>query len=532
MDPPGPGGDTPSVAGASPIAPPAFLDRVGVRASLSVISGLAVAASFLWFELYPLAWVAFVPLLVALRVAPNSRRAVLLGWLAGVATNLPAFYWLVYTIRVFGGFSYPVALLFYLVLTAFTALQFGAFGWVVQRLRLAPLWVVGCAATWVALEYWFPNLFPWRLANSQMHAVRLLQSGDLAGPFLLSFVMMWFAAGLAELVVVRRWVPLAWAVLAIVGLWWYGWQRLQQVESAMRHAPAIRVGLVQGNVGIAEKGDVRYFEINLEKYRELSRAVQGEVDLLVWPETVHQEWIATEWQRLDGKENPFPDLRTHLIFGGLAYRFVGADKVEQFNSAFWMEPGGRLRGRYDKRILMPFGEYIPGGELVPAVYALSPQTGRMTAGRSERVFVLDNGARIGQLICFEDIVGDMPRKTTLAGANVLVTILNDAWYGRSVAPYQHQALAVWRAVENRRYLLRGSNTGVTSIVDAAGRVQVEGSLFTEEVVRGEAKLLDGNTVYGRVGDSLPVLCSLLVAGGFLVGWWRRWQGGRPGARAS
>ncbi len=488
----------------------------------AIFSGLAVAASFLWFELYPLAWIALVPLLVATRQAATRKSALLLGWVSGLATNLPAFYWLVYTIRVFGGFPYAVAALFYLVLNGFTALQFGLLGWLAHRFRGAKHWPLAVAAAWVVLEYWYPNLFPWRLANSQMLATRFLQSGDLAGPYLLSFVMIWSAAGLADWATTHRWTHVASSLAAAAGLWVYGWFRLPQIEQVMREAKGIRVALVQGNVGIAEKGDMRYFEVNLEKYRQLSRAVQSEVDLLVWPETVHQEWIAADRDRLEGKENPFPDLGAPLIFGGLAYRFVGADKVEQFNSAFWVEPEGVVRGRYDKRILMPFGEYIPGGELVPAVYALSPATGRLTAGRNERVFALDNGARVGQLICFEDIVGDMPRKTTLAGANVLVTILNDAWYGRSAAPYQHQALAVWRAVENRRFLLRSSNTGVTSIVDATGRVQREGGLFTEEVVVGEAKLLHERTLYGRVGDTVPLVATLFVGAWLLATWQPRW----------
>jgi len=492
-----------------------------VATGAALLSGLLVAASFLWFELYPVAWFAFVPLLVTALQARTPAAAARLGWLCGLATNLPAFYWLVYTIHVFGGFPYLLAGVVYALLTAFTALQFAAFTWFAYQARVFALWPVAVAAAWVSLEYWFPNLFPWRLANSQMHALRLIQSGDLAGPYLLSFVMVWWAAGLAAAYMRRRFSLLVGPATALAALWCYGWYRLPQVETAIERAPGMRVALVQGNVGIAEKGDTRYFEVNLEKYRQLSRAVQQDVDLLVWPETVHQEWIPAEAQTLVGKENPFPELATDLIFGGLAYRFVGSDKVEQLNSAFWMQPGGRLAGRYDKRILMPFGEYIPGGELVPAVYALSPATGRLTAGKEERVFALGNGARVGQLICFEDIVGTMPRKTTRAGANVLVTILNDAWYGDSAAPYQHQALAIWRAIENRRYLLRGSNTGVTSIVDAAGRVRAEGRLFTEEVVRGEAKLLEETTVYGAVGDGLAWVASMATAVACFVVWRRR-----------
>lgn len=487
-----------------------FLTPAWVLCLLAVASGALVAAAFLRFWLYPLAWLALVPLIVASWLAHSQRQAAWLGWLAGVATNLPAFYWLVYTIRVFGGFPYPVALFFYLVLTAFTALQFALFAWFVRVARGRPLWGLVPAAGWVVLEFFYPNLFPWRLANSQMEALRLIQSGDFAGPYLLSFAMVWVAAALALLLLSGTWKPLLAAGALVAGLWLYGQWRLVAIDQAMQGAPVLRVALVQGNVGIEEKGDVRYFAVNLEKYRRLSDAVQDRVDLVVWPETVHQHWIPTTETVLAGEANPFPELRTSLIFGGLAYRPLNEEQAEQFNSAFWMQPGGVLRGRYDKRILMPFGEYIPGGSYFPAVYALSPETGRFTRGESVRVFDLDGKGRIGQLICFEDIVGSMPRWTTLAGAEVLVTILNDAWYGDSAAPYQHQALAIWRSIENRRFLLRGSNTGVTSIVDAAGRVVAQGGLFTEEVVTGEARRLRIRSPYTVLGDWFPISALLFL----------------------
>jgi apolipoprotein N-acyltransferase len=163
---------------------------------------------------------------------------------------------------------------------------------------------------------------------------------------------------------------------------------------------------------------------------------------------------------------------------------------------------------------MPFGEYIPFASYFPAIKSLSPQTGGFTPGRNVAVFDLGN-VKIGQLICYEDIVSDMPRHTTQAGAEVLLNILNDAWYGRTAAPYQHQALALWRAIENRRYLLRGSNTGVTSIIDAAGRVVAEGGLFTEEVVSGTVRRLQLSTFYTRYGDVFGWLITA-AAGALLV----------------
>jgi apolipoprotein N-acyltransferase len=498
-----------------------FSDRCLTYAA-ATLSGITIAACFLRFQLFPLAWVAFVPLLWALRRTTGVAAAARVGFIAGLATNLPAFYWLVYTIHVFGGFSYPLAILAYVLLTLLTAQQFVLFAVAWQRVGDGPL-ALAAPLLWVALELLFPNLFPWRMAHCQSQVPVLLQIGDLTGPYGLSFVMLWVAGGLALLLETpRRLAPLAAALAAAALVVAYGVVRLPSIDAAIAAAPAVRVGLVQGNVGIKEKGDIHYFDINLEKYRELSEAIQDDVDVIVWPETVNQHFVPTAAVELEAKENPFPGLRKHLIFGGLAYRWIDPRQAEQFNSAFLTGPSGAILGRYDKRILMPFGEYIPGGQYVPAIYALSPETGHLTPGDGVVVFDIGGKAKIGQLICYEDISSDMPRHTTQAGAEILLNILNDAWYGDSAAPYQHQALALFRAIENRRYLLRGSNSGVTSIIDAAGRVVAQGGLFTAEVVRGVVPRLQIHSIYTRIGD----LFAWLVVAGAL---WLLWRA-RAGAR--
>ncbi len=479
----------------------------------ATLSGVLIAACFLRFQLFALAWVAFTPLLWALHHSRSPRHAARIGLLAGLATNVPAFYWLVYTIRVFGGFSTPVAVFFYLCLSLFTATQFVLFALAWQRTGPGPL---GLAAPllWVTLEFLFPNLFPWRMANCQFAVPLVMQIGDLTGPYGLSFVMVWVSAGLALLAArPRRVRPLAAAAAASAAVIAYGALRLPVVERAMRAAPTFRVALVQGNVGIKEKGDYRYFDVNIDKYQQLSREVQDGVDLLIWPETVSQYWLATEATQLVGQYNPFPDLHTHLVFGGLAFRLTGPEEGEEFNSAFLLGPDGVVLGRYDKRILMPFGEYLPLATYFPAIRAVSPATAGFTAGRDIAVFDLSGKAKVGQLICYEDLVADMPRHSTRHGAEALINILNDAWYGHSAAPYQHQALALWRAIENRRYLLRGSNTGVTSIIDATGRVVTEAGLFTAESISGTVHRLQLTTFYTRFGD---VFAWSVVAGAVLL----------------
>src|SRR5215470_11091911 len=248
-------GEPPAAQGRS-VRARSTADRVAMAAVrwptllLPILTGGLVAAPWLDFSLYPLAWVAFVPLLLALAHVQSRREALWIGFVAGLATNIPAFYWLVYTMHVFGGFPYPIALFFYACLSAFTALQFVLFAAAFRRLGFGPL---GLAAPliWVALEFLFPNLFAWRMGNSQLQVPVLMQIGDVTGPYGLSFVIVWVSSGIAlALARPRRWRPLLGALAAAVLVVVYGAVRMPAVQQAIDTAPRVSVGLVQGNVGI------------------------------------------------------------------------------------------------------------------------------------------------------------------------------------------------------------------------------------------------------------------------------------------
>jgi apolipoprotein N-acyltransferase len=448
------------------------------------------------------AWVAFAPLCWSFARARDARQAAWLGLVAGLATNVPAFAWLVYTMRVFGGFPLPIALFFYACLSLFSAAQLVLFALALRRLGPGPL-ALAAPVVWVSLEFLFPNLFPWRMGNSQLNAPLFMQIGDLTGPYGLSFVLVWFAAALASLAAApraaRRWGSLVAASSAALVVVAYGAWRWTAVEGEIAAAPRLRVGLVQGNVGIHEKGNAAYFDINVEKYRELSRSLQEEVEVVIWPETVAQWWIAESATAVAASENPFPELRRFLIFGGLAYRYDSGDEALRFNSAFLMGPDGALQGHYNKQILLPFGEYLPLASWLPFIKQLSPHTGDFSAG--DELVTLDvPGARFGPLICYEDVPAGAARGMVEAGAQVLLTIFNDAWFGRSMAPYQHEAIAVWRAIENRRFFVRVGNAGATGVVDPLGRVLRRLDLFEVGTIAAEIVPLDLPTFYTRYGD--------------------------------
>ena len=492
-----------------------------LRLIAPLASGAMIAASWLNFGAFPLAWIAFVPLLLALDQAASRRESLRIGLIAGLATNIPAFYWLVYTIHVFGGFPYALALFFYACLSLFSAMELVLFAWGFHRLRFGPL---GLAAPvlWVTLEFLYPNLFPWHMANSQLEVPLLMQSGDLAGPYLLSFVMVWVGAGIAlALRTPRRWAALGAAVAAAALLIAYGAWRMPQIQRAIEAAPRVTVGLVQGNIGFHEKGDVTLFDVNLDTYRQLSQPLEGNVDVLIWPESVEQHWMPADADVVPAKHHPFAGTQAPLIYGGLAYEYPdeGGDP-RMFNSAFLIDGAGQVYGRYDKHVLIPFGEYIPGGSLLPGVYDLSPQTSHFTPGEYMVTLDVPGKLRVAPLICYEDVPASIARAMTQAGADALLTIFNDAWFGNSMAPFQHEAIALWRAIENRRYFMRVGNAGVTSVIDPFGRVLDRLGMFTAETLRAEVHPLHIETLYTRVGDVFgwSVVAAAIV---WLLAWRRR-----------
>jgi len=485
-----------------------------------LVTGGLIAATFLDFSLYPLAWVAFVPLLWTLTHVRTRRQALCAGAVAGLATNIPAFHWLAYTMHVFGGFPYVVALFFYACLSAYSALQFVLFAFGMLLLGAAPL-ALTAPVLWVALEFLYPNLFPWRMAHTQFPVLPLIQIGDLTGPLGLSFVMVWFSAGVTALLSQRRrWTPIAVASLAVGVVLLYGLARMSTVRAAVEAAPVVRVALVQGNLSIVEKGNAAYFDVNLEKYQHLTEPLQSTSDVLIWPETVVESWVQVGVRQLPAKFNPFSQLRRFLIYGGLAFEEEAPDLYKKFNSAFLLAPGGEILGRYDKRILLPFGEYLPGASWFPALGKLSPHTGDFTPG--SRIVTLDvpGLVRIGPLICYEDVPPGIARAMTQDGAEALLTLFNDAWFGRSAAPYQHEALALWRAVENRRYFLRAGNAGVTGVIDPFGRSLGRLGLFTAGVLKADIRPLRVRTFYTRYGAVFGWTVTLVAGAWVAAAMWR------------
>jgi len=510
-----PGTDTPTVH-PHPSVRAVLRERSALL--LAVLSGVLYFLGFAAFEVLPFAFISLAPLLVALR-GREGWKAVRLGWLTGTVLGAGGFYWIVGMLKTFSGFPTALCIVFASLLWAGQGLQFAAFAWVVSRLdrRNVPR-MLSAPLALAAVELTFPLLFPWYTANSLHRYPILFQTADLGGVILVSWALALGHAALAEAWVrVGPWrerlrpalYPLAFWAFALP----YGAYRLRGVDAESAARPALRVGVVQENLGLMEKRNdpLESLRRHLQTSRELE--AQG-AQLLVWSESAIAFRIP---ERVRNIRDYIPewDLRTPTLFGALSVRGEGGGaRPRYFNTAFMTDASGDLRGSYDKVYLLAFGEYLPLGETFPQLYAASPNSGHFTRGTRMEPLPVPGGSLL-PLICYEDILPRFVRSfMQRADADVMAVILNDAWFGDTAEPWIHDALAKFRAVEHRRDLVRAANSGVSSIIDAGGRETHHGGTFTRARLLGDVHLRRGRTLYTYAGDWIAYLGVLLALYGF------------------
>jgi apolipoprotein N-acyltransferase len=499
---------------------------------LALLSGvlLFLAAPGL-FSLGPLAWFALTPLLWACRkVAP--RQAFKLGLASGLLYHLLLLYWIIIVLGTYGQLPWYVssAALFLLALYMglYLAIFTAGFSW--MGARLSPLWPA--PILWVALDFIRARLFtgfPWQdLAYSQYQTPLLIQTADLLGHSGVTFLIV-----LANVLLVTmasagrggrlRPTPAAAAATAFALLLAgvvYGGLRQQQLQNEIQTAAKWPVTVVQGNIPQDQKWTPAALHHTVDTYIDLSRQALAHrrSELLVWPETALP---------FHPQENPlFEEVLGQLVqpasvklLTGAPHREWAGKELLYYNSAMLISGSGLITGIYNKQHLVPFGEYIPLRRLLPFSTPLVETVGDFTPGSSSSPVSCD-GVKIGVLICFESIFPELGRRQTEQGASLLVIITNDAWFGRSSAPWQHLSMAVLRAVENRRAVARAANTGVSAFVDPLGRLTATSNLFEPAFLTEDLPLLAGDSFYVRYGHFFPLTCLLLLAP---LSWvvWRR-----------
>jgi apolipoprotein N-acyltransferase len=473
---------------------------------LALIAGVLAPLGFAGFGVWPLAFVAYVPLLAALDdVRPRGVKSILVVSLVfGFPAMAGGYYWLLPMLEDFSGFGRVACLLLTAVLILYTAGLFVLFGWLWTRCRDRGYGAVAAAvAVMLSVEKLYPLLFPYHYGGSLHMLPVLLQGVEIGGPALLTALVLAVNGAVYEVAAaIRRRTrvpraPVLAAVAAVLGALAYGAVRLPQVDEAARRAPRLRVGLVQTSAGIRElaRDPAGAHRRHLDQSRRLER--EGGLDLIVWPESSFGWAIPERIRNL--KPAVLGDLRTPMLFGAVAVRKVGEEK-RLYNTAFLTAADGAIIGTADKTYLLAFGEYLPLGERFPWLYRFSPNTSRFTPAAEIRAVTFE-GFRLGVLICYEDILPGFVRRVVRdTRPHLLVNLTNDAWFGDTHEPWIHLALAKLRAVEHRRYLVRATNTGVSAVIDPAGRVVTRSGAFTRENLRAEVAMLEDTTPYALWGD--------------------------------
>ncbi len=484
---------------------------------------------------WPLLFVALVPLLLVVLYAPPGRSA-LVGFVCGLVYHCALLYWVLIVLGRYGALPWWISLPALVLLSAYMACYPAVFSFLLSLLAgrywqkersVAPL-VWGAPVLWVGLDYLRSILltgFPWMdLGYGLYSQPKLIQSADIGGHHLVTFSLVLCNSLLVGILdrqrrdvrwnlgLERRLLLLACSFLVFVG--GYSLVRYQVVERIVARSLQAHVAVVQGNIDQAVKWSAETKAATVDTYLKQSRDVlrDTDIELVVWPETALPFY--PQQDPLVGRVLDFTtNANTWLLTGAPLYsideQVDGSSQVRYFNGALLIGPSGRISGQHAKQHLVPFGEYVPLRPYLPFLEPLVVSVGDFSAG-TEKGPLQMGPMRLGMLICYESIFPEIARESVVRGANLLANLTNDAWYGNSSAPHQSMAMAVFRAVENKRTLIRAANTGISGFVDPLGRISGQTALFTEAAVAARAPMLELKTVFCRNGYLFGAACCLLI----------------------
>jgi apolipoprotein N-acyltransferase len=488
----------------------------------AVVSGLLYWLAFAGMDVWPLAFVALVPLVLAIH-RQTPRRALALGTLSGLTMNVCGFSWLLGMLKEFSGFPLPLCILFMVIVCAYQGGRIGLLGWLYAR-ATARRWPAPAVflAAFAASELLYPLLFPWYYAATVHQVPLLTQTAELGGPILVGLVLAGANLAIAEPLLARaerrsptRSVIVGGAVALGLAMAFGAW-RIHATDARVAGLPEVHVGMVQANMGLSEKR--RDPSDGLMRHLRATKSLRDQgIDFVVWSETSAMRPMLVDDFRRTVPVEIGRQLGVPALFGAVLVR-PDPDPRRRYvfyNSALSTDVRGVVNGRYDKEFLLAFGEYIPFGDTFPALYGASPNSGRFSSGTDLTPLSIDTGEAkhpIAMLICYEDILPSFTNKLVAATSpELLVNMTNDAWFGNSSEPWEHLALAQLRAIEHRRFLVRSTNSGVSAIVDPVGRVVVHTAPFEELATRGSVRWMTGRTVYETIGDSIFWLLAAAIA---------------------
>ena len=489
---------------------------------LALLSGLLSALAFPKFNLSFFIWISLIPLFFLLS-KKTPKQSFWLGMVAGFSFYAVLLYWIPDVPAHYGGLSISISILIYIVFMLFLALFWAFFSLVFSKIRqsfpIAAFFLL--PFLWVAFEYALTHLltgFPWGLIGYAQHQnIFFIQMAALTGVYGLSFVIVLFQ-GLFVLSFQTKKKSFFFMGLTLVLLIHLG--GFLSLKNVTPHSETFQASVIQGNVS----SDIYWPEITYEEIHQIfdehinltNAASTSGSQLIIWPEfsvplcfscpsEYYQVFKQTLFQFVQETQ------RTLLL--GTNEMVPYKDGNLYFNTALCLQPDLSFT-EYYKMHLVPFGEYIPYKKIFSFITRMTHAIGEVTPGEEHKLHSFKT-LPFGSPICYEIIFPDLVRKFVKGGAQFLTTLTNDGWYGLSSAPYQHFAIAVMRAVENRRYLLRAATTGISGIIDPFGRILSKSELETQTFLTGHITPLSSKTMYSSVGDVLAYV-SLTLSILFLI----------------
>ena len=473
----------------------------------AVLSAALLILCFPRFDIGWLATIALAPLLIACAREPRANRRFLLGWAAGIVYWWGVCYWVQGVLETHGGIAAWVAWLLFALFCLAKGLHMAVFALLARPLMRLSWAVLAVPALWVAIEITHGYLgFAWlTLGNAGLQMSVPMRLAPFTGTYGISFAFMMLATALA-LALLRRPRTQLLGIVLLPGL-----ILLPRLPEPKRGAQTAI--LVQPDIDEGAQWTREFVDKSQERLLGMSlRAGLGwsDADILVWPEMPGPFYYYEDARFRDDVTNVARITRMHFLLGTVAH----TETLAPLNSALLVAPTGEPVVRYDKIKLVPFGEFVPW-PFTAIVTNISSEAGDFVAG-NRPVIMPVHDHQIGTFICYESVFPHLVRQFARQGAEALFNISNDGWFARSSAREQHLNLVRMRAAENRRWILRGTNDGITAAIDPAGRIVHITPQYIETVSRAHYDYIRETTLYTRTGDWFAILCAIIAGAGLLV----------------
>ena len=496
----------------------------------AILSGLLLFLSFPKIELYPIAWVALVPLLVYV-YGKDKKSAFKAGLFFGIVYFFGTTYWIYHSINKYGSIPFVPSILLVLLLCLYLSMYPALFSFLyAAHIKKSDLPIMFVAPVfWTVLEFvrsYAMTGFPWSsLGYSQYKFLPAIQIADITGIYGISFLLIAVNGAFADILLLKQrkterplysLIPTLGGFIllsvVLIATFSYGFYRLYQ----QRPGANIKAAVIQGNIEQDKKWEPSYQNAVIGAYKELSAAAAEEKpDIIIWPETSVPFIFGKDGALTEDLLSFQRQLDSYLLFGSVLTKDRSGSKTiaQKFtNSAVLLNRDGNVSYIYDKIHLVPFGEYVPLRKFLFFIDKLVVGVGDYAPGDSYIRAVTPFGS-FGTLICYEIIFPGLARKFYTKGGDFIVTITNDAWFGKTHGPYQHFSMAVFRAIENRKPVIRAANSGISGFIDSSGRILSQTELFKRTFSIRDLKTdktLTAYTKYGDIFSYLCIVCSLLL----------------------